>query len=147
MSADCYSCRMNAEPPGALPPRERVYDDGLWRVAHSFNSALPGWMVVIPRRHVHSLSELTPDEAAALGPLLSGLSRALEAALGVPKAYVALFAEQEGFAHVHLHVVPRPEERRGPAVFDYLQRPRDEWTTPARMDEVAQRVRELLTTV
>jgi diadenosine tetraphosphate (Ap4A) HIT family hydrolase len=123
MTGDCHSCRENAKPPDTLPPRERVYDDGLWRVAHSFNSALPGWMVVIPRRHVLSLSELTAEEARTLGPLLSALSRALEAELRVDKAYVALFAEQEGFAHVHLHVIPRPPEHRGPEVFDYLRRP------------------------
>jgi diadenosine tetraphosphate (Ap4A) HIT family hydrolase len=147
VTAGCYPCQRNAEPPAALPSRERVYDDGLWRVAHSFNSALAGWMVVIPRRHVGSLGELTAEEASALGPLLSRLSRALEDVLGVPKAYVAFFAEQEGFAHVHLHVVPRPDEHRGPAVFEYLLRPEPEWTPPERMDEIAERVRERLDTL
>ncbi len=45
--SDCFPCRNNAIEPVLLPLIERAYDDGLWRVAHAFNSALPGWMVVV----------------------------------------------------------------------------------------------------
>jgi diadenosine tetraphosphate (Ap4A) HIT family hydrolase len=35
-----------------------------------------------------------------------------------------LFAEKEGFAHLHVHLVPRmpdqPADRRGPDIFGYL---------------------------
>jgi diadenosine tetraphosphate (Ap4A) HIT family hydrolase len=44
--------------------------------------------------------------------------------LGCQKTYVAQFAEAEGFAHVHFHVVPRPpdlaRELRGPRIFQLL---------------------------
>jgi hypothetical protein len=69
---ECHDCRHNDQLLEALPTRERVFNNGLWRVAHAFSSALPGWMVVIPRRHVLSLSELTASEATSLGPLLRG---------------------------------------------------------------------------
>lgn len=80
---DCYACRMNAKPD--LPLRERVYDDGRWRVAHAFNSTLAGWLVVLPRRHLRSLVELGPEEAAVLGPLLQRLSVALVTVTGCIK--------------------------------------------------------------
>jgi len=138
---DCFPCRNNAIEPTLLPLRERVYDDGLWRVAHAFNSALPGWMIIVARRHVTSLAELTPAEADALGPLLRNLSRALERTLSARKAYVFFFAEAEKFPHVHIHVVPRAadlaEEHRGPKVFALLSRPETEWIRPAEMDRIA----------
>jgi diadenosine tetraphosphate (Ap4A) HIT family hydrolase len=56
---------------------------------------------------VTALHELTAEEAAGLGPLLRGLSAALGRVVGCTKTYVMLFAEAEGFAHAHFHVVPR----------------------------------------
>ena len=146
--SDCYPCVQNGLPPSSLPPRERIYDDGLWRVAHAFNSALPGWMVVVPRRHITSLSELTSAEARVLGPLLRSLSQALERALGAQKAYMLFLAEGEGFHHVHIHVVPRqpdqPAERRGARIFGYLDQPPADWVSPAKMDRIADELRPLL---
>lgn len=68
---------------------------------------MPGWLVVIPRRHILALDELTLDESAELGPLLSDLTAALRQVVQREKTYVALFAEAEGFAHLHFHVIPR----------------------------------------
>ena len=56
----------------------------------------PGWLVVVPRRHVIALDELTAEEAAGLGPLLRALTAAMRAVLGCGRSYVALFAESEG---------------------------------------------------
>jgi diadenosine tetraphosphate (Ap4A) HIT family hydrolase len=120
---DCYSCARNAEL-SQLPPRESVACDDHWRVAHAFNTALPGWLVLIPRRHVTAIAQLTDTEAVALGRWQVRLSRALAAVTGCAKIYVAQFAEGEGFAHVHFHLVPRrpdmPAEQRGPRVFGLL---------------------------
>jgi diadenosine tetraphosphate (Ap4A) HIT family hydrolase len=113
----CYSCEHNAQ--AALRPHERIYDDGLWRVTHSFNSTWLGWLVLVLHRH----------------------ARALEAELQVPKAYVLFLAEQEGFDHLHVHVIARPPEyARGIKVFELIQRPSDEWVTAADMDELAERI-------
>ncbi len=145
---DCYSCTQNEADPLTAPTRERVYDDGLWRVAHAFDSALPGWMVLVSRRHIQSLSELTPGEAAVLGPLLHAVSVALEQLLGAVKSYVMFFAEGEGFSHLHIHVVPRmrdqPQELRATRIFGYLDRPKDEWVPPDEMDRIADELRPLI---
>lgn len=148
--SDCLPCHNNGLEPSELPPRERVYDDGFWRVAHAFNSALPGWMVVIARRHIASLAETTPAEAAALGPLLRDLSRALAQVVQAQKCYVMFFAEAEGFEHVHIHIVPRladlPDDRRGAKVFGYLTVPQEQSVTHAEMDRIAREVGILLRT-
>src|SRR5215813_1653614 len=76
------------------------------------------------RRHVIALDELTVEEAAYLGPLLRAATAALRQVLGCSKTYVGLFAEAEGFAHVHFHVVPcgpdLDQSLRGPRVFGLL---------------------------
>jgi diadenosine tetraphosphate (Ap4A) HIT family hydrolase len=119
---DCLSCAFERRPDA--PPRERIYLDAHWRVAHAFGTAQPGWLVVLPRRHVLALDELSRAEAAALGPLLRSLTAALREVTGCAKTYVALFAEAEGFSHVHFHVVPRPADLdpqlHGPKIFALL---------------------------
>jgi diadenosine tetraphosphate (Ap4A) HIT family hydrolase len=118
----CYSCDQQSK--GQLAPREDVVHTEHWRVAHAFNSTLPGWLVLLPTRHVTSFTELTPGAAAELGGLVTGLSRALEQVTGCVKTYLMQFSEAEGFSHLHLHLVPRsaehPVEARGPRVFAYL---------------------------
>ena len=117
--SDCLSCALERR--ADLPPRERIYLDAHWRVAHAFGTAQPGWLVVLPRRHVIALDELSRAEAAALGPVLRAVTSALREVIGCAKTYVALFAEAEGFGHVHFHVVPRHSDLdpqlRGPRIF------------------------------
>lgn len=71
-----------------------------------------------------------------------------ERSAGRGAAFVAFFAEAEGFAHLHVHVVPRsddlPREHLGPGVFQYLQQPPERWVSPTTMDEIADRLRPLL---
>jgi diadenosine tetraphosphate (Ap4A) HIT family hydrolase len=119
---DCFSCSEAAA--SDLPPRSRILRTEHWRVVHTFEDGLLGWLVALPVRHVTALAELGPDEAAELGPLIVDLSRALTAEVGCVKTYVMQFAEAPGFGHVHVHVVPRaadlPAGLRGPRVFGAL---------------------------
>jgi diadenosine tetraphosphate (Ap4A) HIT family hydrolase len=144
---DCYSCR-GAGDVESQPIRERIWWDGRWRVAHAIRCALPGWVVVLPARHVLSLAELTPEEAAGLGPLLAAVSRVVVQVTGCEKVYVALFAEREEFQHVHFHVIPRQADLagdlRGPRIFEYQRRPESEWVTAAEMDRIGAAMAESL---
>ena len=136
---DCLSCRTVATIE-SQPIRERIWWDGRWRVAHAINCALPGWLVVLPARHVESIAELTPEEAAGLGPVLTAVTRALADVTGCAKTYVVAFGEIEAFAHLHFHVVPRsadlPDDLRGTRVFAYQKRPESEWVTPEERDRI-----------
>lgn len=143
---DCYACTQNAST--SLPAREEIFRSQWWRVAHAFDTDLPGWLVVLPTRHVLALTELPVDAAAELGSLLHRLSSALESVLGCDKTYVMLFAETTGFAHLHVHVVPRmpdqPADQRGPAIFSRLGRPEGERLPVEEMDGVSIRLRSAL---
>jgi diadenosine tetraphosphate (Ap4A) HIT family hydrolase len=140
MPGPCFTCERNDQF-GALPVRERLAVDESWRVAHAVGTALPGWLVLVPRRHVTTVADLTDAEAAALGFWQVRLSRALRAVVGCVKTYVVQFAEAEGFSHVHFHVIPRmadlPVERRGPAVFGMLGVPQAQQVEDNQMDALA----------
>lgn len=142
----CLPCDQNAAV--SLPPREEVWRSAHWRVAHAFDTALPGWLVVLATRHVVALDELVPEAAGELGRLLHRLTAALRATTGCEKTYVMMLGEAEGFSHLHVHVVPRmpglPEELCGPRVFGLLGVDEADQVSPADRDALAHRLRELL---
>ena len=143
-SPGCYSCDRQATTDP--PPRDDVVHTDHWRVAHAFNSTLPGWLVLLPTRHLTSFTELTPEAADELGGLVRRLGIALERVTGCVKTYLMQFSEAEGFSHLHLHLVPRmadqPEALRGPRVFGHLSEPEERWLPDAERDAVALAVRE-----
>lgn len=139
----CYSCDWRVHP--APPPREDILHTDHWRVALAFNSTLPGWVVMQPARHVTSFTELSPEAADELGGLVHRLSLALESVTGCAKTYLMQFSEQEGFSHLHPHLVPRmadqPESARGPRVFAYLTDDETRWIPEPERDAIALRLR------
>ncbi|HET8604029.1 MAG TPA: HIT family protein [Marmoricola sp.] len=139
----CFSCDLMAA--DAPPPRDDIVHTNHWRVAHAFNSTLPGWLVLLPTRHVGSFTELTPAAADELGGLVRRLGVALEEVTGCVKTYLMQFSEAEGFSHVHLHLVPRlpdqPEAARGPNVFTYLTDEKAQWLPTVERDTIALRLR------
>jgi diadenosine tetraphosphate (Ap4A) HIT family hydrolase len=146
--SDCYACTSSAAI-DSEPDRERVVVRDGWRVAHAFDTSLPGWLVVLPLRHVLALDELTDAEAVALGPLLRDVSAALRTETGCLKTYTVLFAEAEGFAHLHVHVVPRmpwfSHDQVGPRVFTFLGASESDRVSYSEQDALAQRLRARLT--
>jgi diadenosine tetraphosphate (Ap4A) HIT family hydrolase len=142
----CFACDQQAAV--ALPPREDVVQTGHWRVAHAFNSMLPGWLVLLPTRHVTSFTQLTAAAADEVGGLVVRLSAALEAVTGCAKTYLMQFSEAEGFSHLHLHLVPRlpdhPEDARGPKVFAYLTDDQARWLPTTERDSIALALRAAL---
>lgn len=139
----CYPCDQQNAP--TLPPREDVVHTDHWRVAHAFNSTLPGWLVLVPTRHVTSFTDLTAEAADELGGLVRRLGAALAEVTGCVKTYLMQFSEAEGFSHLHIHLVPRladhPQEARGPRVFTYLAEDQARWIPAAEQDAVALRIR------
>jgi diadenosine tetraphosphate (Ap4A) HIT family hydrolase len=109
---------------------------------------MPGWLVILPRRHTTAIAEHTSVEAAELGAILVASSQALHRVTGCTKTYVAQFAEAAGFSHTHFHVIPRasdlPDEHIGPDVFWYLGRPSAEEVPAADRDSLARRLRSAI---
>ena len=145
----CLTCDLvRRRDRGEAPLWDSIVRTSHWDVVHSYNTSLPGWLVLVARRHVAAIDELTDEEAAELGVLLRRVSAALRQVTGCVKTYVAQFAEQAEHPHVHFHVIPRmadqPAERRGPRVFDYLGVPDAERVSEEQMNAIAEQVRRTL---
>lgn len=95
-----------------------------WRVEQGHPTKVRGWLVVVLRRHVPALHDLTAAEWADLGTVLAAVCQAHRDAVGAEKEYVMQFAEADGHQHVHFHVVPRlpawPPELSGPRAMESL---------------------------
>ena len=145
----CRTCELTeCRDAGKAPLWDCIYRSQFWDVVHSYNTALPGWLCLVARRHIAALDEITEDEAVELGQLIRRVSVALKEATGCTKTYVVQFAEAPGHMHVHVHVIPRkldlPADRRGPDIFKYLGVPVEERLSETTMNEIATRIRDIL---
>jgi len=84
---------------------------------------VPGWMMLMTRRHVGGPAHFDDAEAASFGPTLRHLQRTLEQTTGALRIYTAAMGESH--PHFHAHMVPRrprmPKDAKAWRVFD-LQR-------------------------
>jgi diadenosine tetraphosphate (Ap4A) HIT family hydrolase len=95
---------------------------------------IPGYLIVMPRDVVESLSQMNPAALASLGPTLATITAAIEAIVRPQRVYCALFSEQT--RAVHFHLFPRTEwltakyfaahphetEISGPRLMDWARR-------------------------
>lgn len=145
----CKTCELIARRDAGIAPLwDSIHRTRFWDVVHSYNTALPGWLVLVARRHIEAIDELTDEEALELGVLLQRVSLALKEVTGCLKTYVIQFAELAEHPHVHFHIVPRmadqPENRRGTKIFDYLGVSEEERASEERMNEIAVKVQKIL---
>lgn len=148
----CKTCEMTAQRRlGQAPLWDNIYQTEFWDVVHAYNSALPGWLVLVVQRHIESLDELTEQEASELGPLIRRVSLSLKSVVGCTKTYVIQFAEARQHPHVHFHIVPRmadqPAERRSAGIMGYLGVSREERISEGRMNEIGAEIRSHLSSI
>ena len=100
-------------------PCHKLYEDEHVLAFLDVNPIAPGHALVIPKRPIATLGELDDDSAAAIGRVLPRLCRALTSATGIEEYNVlqnnGRMAHQAVF-HVHFHIIPKPDERRGLAI-------------------------------
>ncbi len=106
---ECVFCRILK---GELPKHE-VADRERCVAFLDINPATRGHTLVVPKRHVERLSELSEDEAAEVLRLAGEVAEACVSRLGA--AGVNFWINQGKVAgqvvpHLHLHVVPRYAE-------------------------------------
>jgi len=110
-----------------------------------------GWLVLIVRRHIASLDELTDSEAVELGRLIRNTSSALKEITGCEKTYVLQFAESPQHQHVHFHIIPRmanlPEDCRSTRIFGFLGVPEKDRASEEAMNALSMKVRERLSEI
>jgi diadenosine tetraphosphate (Ap4A) HIT family hydrolase len=118
--AGCPLCASLTGPGAARP----LFENDLWHLRPiAAPAGVPGWMLLVSRRHVAGPAFFDDREAASLGPTLRHLQRVLLEVTGALRIYMAAMGESA--PHFHCHLVPRyasmPREAKAWAVFD-LQR-------------------------
>lgn len=104
MNADCIFCRIAA---GEIPARIAHQDDEVV-VFHDVAPKAPSHLLVIPRRHIATLAETTPEDAALLGRVVRTAIEVAHAE-GLDRGYRLVWncgesAGQSVF-HLHLHLL------------------------------------------
>ena len=145
----CKTCELvSRRDSGDAPLWNNILRTPFWDVVHNYETSLSGWLVLVVRRHLSAIDELTEEEAVELGALLRRTSRALKEVVGCEKTYVIQFAEHPEHPHVHFHVVPRmadmSAEYRATGVFGYSGAS-EERVSEAAMNALAAQLRPLLT--
>jgi diadenosine tetraphosphate (Ap4A) HIT family hydrolase len=83
-------------------------------------AGVPGWMMMISRRHVAGPAHFDDAEARAFGLALRHFERVLEQVTGALRVYTAAMGESS--PHFHAHMVPRTptmaKDAKGWGVFD-----------------------------
>jgi len=114
--ADCGICNKLAS--STIEP---VFENELWHVRPlDAPGGLPGWMMMVARRHVAGPAHFDAREVASFGPTWCHLQRVLLEVSGALRIYTAAMGESS--PHFHGHLVPRyaqmPKDAKGWAVFD-----------------------------
>ena len=110
----CQTCELVARrDAGEAPPWDAIYRSQYWDVVHSYNTSLPGWLVLVARRHIVAIDEMSDEEA-------------------VDHPHVHF--------HVVPRMADQPEDRRSMNVFRYLGVTEEERVGKARMNELAAQI-------
>ncbi len=122
ITSHCQTCDwVNRRDRGEAALWDSLFRTAFWDVVHGQGTSLPGWIVLVLRRHAKAVADLTREEAMEMGSLVLDVSKALPNIVDCEKTYVVQFAEHPLHPHVHVHVIPRAVEmsadERGPAVF------------------------------
>ncbi|WP_131111983.1 histidine triad nucleotide-binding protein [Sulfuricystis thermophila] len=108
MSDDCIFCKIVR---GEIPCK-KVYEDEDLLAFHDIHPQAPVHFMVIPKRHIASLADATPEDAPLLGKLFAKLGE-LARSQGLTDGFRTLvntgrIGRQEVY-HLHVHVVGGPE--------------------------------------
>ena len=121
---ECYTCKSNSGE-RRISPGRTIFEGEYWYVEHAYPVRMEGWLVLVLKRHVEAMHELTEAECVELGRLQGRVARLLHADTGSQKEYAMCFAEADHFNHVHVHIVARsadlPHELRGAGIFAMLK--------------------------
>ncbi|MEU6083560.1 HIT domain-containing protein [Streptomyces sp. NPDC047108] len=138
-AADCRFCAIVA---GEVPAH-RVLDDDTAVAFLDTRPLFPGHVLVVPRRHVETLTDL-PE--ADVGPFFGRVRRvagAVERSMEAAGSFVAANNRvSQSVPHLHVHVVPR-NRKDGLRGFFW---PRTTYADEEQAAEVAARVRAELAT-
>ena len=137
MTPGCAFCAIAA---GDVPASMVSRDDDV----AAFLDARPvfkGHVLVVPRAHVPTLSDMPPAALGTLFAAVQRIARAVEAGLGADGTFVAMNNKvSQSVPHLHVHVVPR-KKKDGLRGFFW---PRVPYADDAEREAFAARIRAAL---
>ena len=137
MTPSCLFCAIAA---GDVPASMVSRDDDV----AAFLDARPvfkGHVLVVPRTHVPSLSDMPPAALGTLFAAVQRIARAVETGLGADGTFVAMNNKvSQSVPHLHVHVVPR-KKKDGLRGFFW---PRVPYADDAEREDFAARIRAAL---
>lgn len=144
----CLACELTSGK--RTLPGGRIYETNLWVVEHTIGPLPAGTLIVKPFRHCLTLSQLTPEEAEQLGPLLNLVSHVITELTACDQVYSCLWSHA-GWTPGHIHFVLQPawdrqrEKYDRPGPFAQAQMfEAGEAQDPQEIEEFAKRARALL---
>ena len=112
MSADCIFCKIVA---GQIPSK-KAYEDEEVIAFHDIHPWAPVHLLVVPKAHLASMEEVTPEHQALMGKMMVLAPRLMQE-LGVTGGFRQVInTGRDGMQevpHLHMHVFggPRPWAR------------------------------------
>jgi histidine triad (HIT) family protein len=101
---DCIFCKIVR---GEVPA-EKLYEDDDLIAFDDIHPQAPVHFMLVPKRHIASLAEATPEDAPVLGRMLTLASR-LARERGSPDGFRAVINTgrigRQDVMHVHLHII------------------------------------------
>jgi histidine triad (HIT) family protein len=102
---NCLFCRIIA---GEIPSR-KVYEDDLAFAFYDINPQAPTHVLIVPKKHIASLNEASPDDQALLGHLTLVASRLADQLGVVAEGYRTVINTGAGAGqsvwHIHFHLL------------------------------------------
>lgn len=93
-------------------PSKKVYEDEEILGFHDINPQAPVHFMLMPKKHVASLADVTMDDVGVLGRILA-LSSRLASEQGSPEGYRTIINTgrigRQDVMHLHVHVIGGPE--------------------------------------
>ncbi|WP_405010881.1 HIT family protein [Kitasatospora sp. NBC_01539] len=119
----------------------RVFEDGVAVAFLDHRPLFPGHVLVVPRRHVPTLTDLRPEEVGPYFARVQRLAAAVERGTEAAGSFVAANNRvSQSVPHLHVHVVPR-NPKDGLRGFFW---PRSRYEDEAHAAATAARIRDAL---
>jgi len=100
--------------------RQKFYEDDLVLALYDYKPICPGHCVIIPKRHVARLEDLSEEETCAIFHVIQRTQKAVAKAFFKENYFILQkngASAGQTVAHVHFHFVPRQEEEKSLLAF------------------------------
>jgi histidine triad (HIT) family protein len=137
MSDTCLFCKIIARE----IPAEIVFEDELSLAFLDIGPLFPGHVLVAPKRHCHTLTDLPGESVGPFFLNVQRITRAVETAMESPGSFVGINNRvSQSVPHLHVHIVPR-KPKDGLRGFFW---PRKPYTDAEHLKQTGEKIRTVL---